>query len=272
MGYPEGSCCEVVLIRHGETDWNRVGRIQGQEDIPLNDTGRSQVRAAAETLSETIKETPGTFPEEAFSQDTFARANDVLATAFYTSPLSRALESAHIVADVINFDRKDVQIEPSVIEWNAGPLQGVLLKDIASQHPEAWKAWKLQRDPFYILPEGGESFAARYKRVTQAIQNIANKHQRQRVLIVCHAGVLDDIYRRAKQIPLEVDTHLPKLNAGIYILHIFNDTTPHEDGQLPKWKVLRWGAKKVPDRRVSVEFQTIPSEKKDKDTLSTVYA
>lgn len=69
----------IILVRHGETDWNRAGRIQGSTDIPLNDTGRSQARDAAERL--------------------VAEVTDAATVAVVSSDLSRARETATLIAD-----------------------------------------------------------------------------------------------------------------------------------------------------------------------------
>lgn len=73
--------------------------------------------------------TPGTFPVRSLieKQDT-SNNNTVLASAIYTSPLSRAVESAALLADEIGFCKEDIQIEPSLIEWHAGCLQGNVMK------------------------------------------------------------------------------------------------------------------------------------------------
>lgn len=89
----------IYLIRHGETDWNLEGRVQGREDIPLNDTGRSQTRKCQEALQNTgIK-------------------------AIITSPLIRAVETAKIIAN--DDDSIELIIDEDLIERDFGELSGM---------------------------------------------------------------------------------------------------------------------------------------------------
>ena len=90
----------VTLIRHGQTDWNLAGRIQGSTDIPLNDTGREQAREAARALDASVT------------------------TVMYSSDLSRANETARIIADVHGWN--DPHVIPPLRERFYGEAEGIL--------------------------------------------------------------------------------------------------------------------------------------------------
>ena len=92
---------DLVLVRHGETEWNRIGRVQGRTDIPLNDTGRQQARETAERLRE--------------RGDRF--------DAVVASPLSRAAETARIVAD--GLDLGAVELVDALVERDYGGAEGM---------------------------------------------------------------------------------------------------------------------------------------------------
>lgn len=89
----------IYLIRHGETEWNRIGKVQGREDIPLNDTGRDQARECAKALQGTGIKT------------------------IITSPLSRAVETARIIAG--NDDGIEILVDEDLIERDFGELSGM---------------------------------------------------------------------------------------------------------------------------------------------------
>ena len=148
---------DLVLVRHGETEWNRVGRVQGRTDIPLNDTGREQARATARRLA-----------DEHFD-------------AVAASPLSRAAETAQIIADGLGIG--PVELVDALVERNYGASEGMTDKDL-----DAMFGGRLQ------ATESREDIIAR---VTPALLAIAERHPDQRVLVVSHGGVIGSLVRDA---------------------------------------------------------------------------
>ena len=121
---------KVVLIRHGQTEWNIAGKYQGQSDVALSDKGIEQARCLAQN-----------FPLEQLD-------------AVYASDLSRALVTAEQVARHFGCV---VQPEPSLREMNFGEWEGLTYKQIAAQWPEAMGTF-FQRPDMLEIP-GGEGFA-----------------------------------------------------------------------------------------------------------------
>ncbi|WP_075200823.1 histidine phosphatase family protein [Leucobacter celer] len=105
--HPHGS---IVVVRHGETDWNIGRRIQGRTEIPLNDTGRAQAAAAAVILRDS-----GTW------------------TRVITSPLGRAAETARIIADALGLEAPGT--DHGILERDFGPAEGLLVDDAAARWP-----------------------------------------------------------------------------------------------------------------------------------------
>jgi broad specificity phosphatase PhoE len=135
----------LLLVRHGETDWNAEGRLQGHTDRPLNDFGRRQAGALADRL-----------------------AGDGI-TAVYTSDLSRARETAEIVAGRLGLP---VVVDPDLRERNWGNWEGLTGSE---------------RDRVEYV---GEEIDAHGERVMRAVRRIAELHPDERVVIVTHGGSL----------------------------------------------------------------------------------
>ena len=162
---------KIYLVRHGETDWNQAGLLQGQTDIALNAQGLEQAREAAERL----KEVP------------FEIA--------FCSPLIRAKRTAETIIG----DRKiTLTTDERLRELNFGPWEGVdirTIKDAASQ--------PFTNPGSYIPPEGAESFAQLYKRsgefVDQVLLPLEGTYET--VLVVAHGGVNRSILNPVLNIP-----------------------------------------------------------------------
>lgn len=88
----------IYMLRHGETDWNHAGRLQGHTDIPLNQTGKEQISQAAETMI----------------------SLGIEIDLIYASPLARAYESAEIAAERLGYGKKNIIIESLLIERSFG--------------------------------------------------------------------------------------------------------------------------------------------------------
>lgn len=147
----------LILIRHGETDWNVEGRYQGQADPPLNARGETQARRLAEELR--------------------GVGLDVL----YTSPLRRALRTARVIAERL---RLPLHTEPRLMEIHLGEWQELLWTEIAKQYPDLFRRW--QTEPWEVHPPGGETLTEVQARVYTAVDEILARHPDQCVGLVTH--------------------------------------------------------------------------------------
>ena len=150
----------ILLARHGETKENRERRFQGQKDVPLSDRGREQARELAEQA-----------------------ATERIA-AVYTSPLSRARETAEIVGARIGLvPRPDDRLK----EVDVGEWQDRLKDDVEREDPDGWAAFRAAGDDWRF--PGGESFAEQQERVIEALVDITQRGDLP-ALVVCHRGVV----------------------------------------------------------------------------------
>lgn len=148
---------QLILIRHGRTDWNDQGRYQGHDGPGLNTFGRRQAEEIAKELS----------PSSIF--------------ALYSSDLPRAIETAEIIGDALNLT---VFTDPRLREIHQGKWQGMLIDDIKTHYYETLKRYYL--DPAHNSPPGGEMMADLARRFVAALDDIAAKHRGQQVVIVTH--------------------------------------------------------------------------------------
>ena len=165
---------ELLFIRHGETDWNRQQRFQGQIDVPLNATGRAQAELLATRLA----------PERY--------------DAFFTSDLQRARETAAPLAAAWG---QEPEVVPGLREQSFGVWEGLDVPTIKDRYGAMWQDW-LQHHGDFALP-GGESLRQFHTRVLAAVQQIAHAALGQRLAIVTHGGVLDMLWRSAHGLSLD---------------------------------------------------------------------
>ncbi|MEP7283870.1 MAG: histidine phosphatase family protein [Rubrivivax sp.] len=178
---------ELLLIRHGETDFNRELRFQGHADVPLNAAGRAQAQALAVRLA-----------EEAF---------DVVVTS--------DLERARATAAPLLQRRPDAitRADEAWREQSFGVLEGLDAATIRARHPALWQAW-LRHDADGA-PPGGESNRAFHDRVSAALDALALAHAGQRVAVVTHGGVLDRLWRRLHGVAVEGGRSCAIPNTGL---------------------------------------------------------
>ena len=165
----------VVAVRHGETDWNREGRMQGWAPVPVNETGRGQATAVGRWLSDRYE---------------FDRA--------FASDLARRRETAELVADAIG--DLDVTLESAWRERDLGIYQGLSHERIESEHPRFGLTETAYRST-EIVPEGGESFRAVEERVVGRFETVAGS-DRETVLVITHGGPLRILLGHAKGLEL----------------------------------------------------------------------
>lgn len=156
----------LVLIRHGETEWNRQGRIQGHLDSPLTAEGIQQARACAQRLR-----------DEHFDH-------------VVTSDLPRVRHTAELL-----LDGRDIptRLDAALRERSYGIGEGLTYAEMDAQHPEFFSRIRTT-DPDYAV-EGSESRREFHQRITRALRGIAQDHSGKRVLVVTHGGVLGVVYR-----------------------------------------------------------------------------
>ena len=180
---------EIILIRHGETAWNRERRMQGQTDTPLSDIGRAQAEALGQRMA--------THP---FS-------------ALYSSDLSRAYETAAAVARVSG---REIRRDPALRERTFGIFEGLTYAEMAQRYPEEHARF-LQRDADYAVP-GGESPRQFYERGLTCINGIADAHPNECVVVVTHGMVLDTLHRAARNMSQTEKRDAPLYNASLNTL------------------------------------------------------
>lgn len=149
----------ITIIRHGETDYNRNGRYQGQTDISLNATGRQQSAALGLYLA------------------------DEPIDLIYSSDLSRAQETARLIAG-----GRTVLLEPRLREIDVGRAAGLTSAEIAQREPAFWAA--LQQDPDGTPFPGGESTMAVQQRALEAFAAIHRRYPQGRIAVVTHGMVV----------------------------------------------------------------------------------
>ena len=149
----------ILLVRHGETEWNAAGRIQGQTNSSLNDRGRAQANELADRLD-----------GEAI-------------TAVYSSDLDRARETAEILAARLDLP---VVLDPALRERDFGSWEGKTVDELEEQWPGAWARWREGNEG-----EGDvEDHLALAERVRDAIRRLAAAHPGERILVVAHGGAI----------------------------------------------------------------------------------
>ena len=193
---------ELILIRHGETAWNRERRMQGQTDTQLSDLGRAQTEAVGARLA----------------KHPFA--------ALYSSDLARAWDTA---AAISRASGRDIRREPALRERTFGILEGMTHEEMAQRHPEAHAQFS-KRDPDYAVP-GGESPRQFYERSLACLNRIARAHPGVSVVVVTHGLVLDTLHRAARQMPLQAKRDAPLLNASLNTFRLDGET----------WVEVAWG-------------------------------
>jgi broad specificity phosphatase PhoE len=184
----------VILIRHGETDWNVVRRFQGLSDIPLNATGRLQAGFAKNGLQ------------------------DIELDAIYTSPLQRAAETA----EIIRGDRA-IPVYPvqGLREMGIGEWEGLLVSEIDERYPGQYDLWR--KAPTQIRLKGGEPYTETQKRAWKTFWEIVKKHEGKTVLIVSHMMCISSILLTVAGLPLDDIWQYPIRNAALNIVEVDSD-------------------------------------------------
>ncbi|MBB3213794.1 putative phosphoglycerate mutase [Herbaspirillum sp. Sphag1AN] len=165
---------DILLIRHGETDWNVDKRLQGHIDIALNAEGRRQAAALGAALAEETLD------------------------AVFASDLQRARDTAQAVAQQQGLT---VQIVPALRERCYGGFEGLRHQEIAQPYPADYVAWKA-REPDARYPAGervAETMREFSARAVAAVMELVKQNNYRKIVIVTHGGVLECLYRWSQQ-------------------------------------------------------------------------
>lgn len=166
----KGNLTTLILVRHGESEWNRAGRIQGQVNSPLTDLGISQAIAISDYLS-------GIFLNQELE--------------IYSSPLERAIQTAQIIAKGIDHLSSEVIIEERLNDFNLGEISGTYGWDkVAEIFPE--QAQLRLQDPMRFHPSGGESGAEFEARLRSLMEDLKGEDTTK--LLVSH-GIVNKFIR-----------------------------------------------------------------------------
>ena len=192
----------LYAVRHGETEWNALGRYQGYLNSDLTERGIRQAEALATGLE--------------------GRGIG----AIYSSDLKRAAATAQHAANILGLE---VEIDSRLRERNLGILQGNTRKEFAATHPEVFDKYR-NGGPDYAVP-GGESERQFYDRVVGATQDILTRHCGATILIVCHSGVIRSLFHHATQLSLSTPRHFSLINCAINSFTITDNN----------WTLQTWG-------------------------------
>ena len=192
---------ELILIRHGETDWNLQHRFQGQADTPLNQRGFAQ------------------------AQRLVARLADEGIEVFACSDLLRTRQTAAPAATALGFEPQTLR---GLREQSFGILEGMVHTEIEVQYPEVWARWR-QYTADYAPPQG-ESLKQFYERVTGTVLELARRNEGRLVAAVTHGGALDMIWRAANGLPAHGPRTCEIPNVGLNRVRVTNG----------KFEILQW--------------------------------
>jgi broad specificity phosphatase PhoE len=168
-----GTACDLLVVRHAETDDNVEGRVQGWIDNPLSVTGRRQAAAAGRSLAATAG----------------ARIFD----AIVASDLERAAHTAQLIAAEFGWDRARVQVDPRLREYHTGLWSGLTTDEIEARWPGQLTLWQARQLP---APPGGEDRGTFASRIRNALRDIVERQPGGKVLVVGHGGLLRMMERR----------------------------------------------------------------------------
>jgi len=195
----------MILVRHGETEWNRVEHFREHADVPLNETGLVQAKAMARRV-----------------------AAEWRPVAIYSSPLARAVKTAEAVAWHFGLS---VQVHPGLIDIDYGEWQGLTPREAKERWPEVIDVW--YNTPHTARIPGGETLDELRARAERMMNEQAARHQGQTIVLVGHTvinrvillGVLglgNDHFWRLRQDTCAINTF--EVEGGFFTIGSLNET------------------------------------------------
>lgn len=204
----------LVLVRHGETDWNHSGRVQGQADSALTERGLAQAEAVAGAL--------------AHEPIDLVFASDLARTRNTAAPLARALGLVPV-------------LDARLRERAFGELQGYTWAEIEVKFPEAFRRLNARETDY--RPPGGESVLDFNERVMSVMRDIAREAAGRNAVVVSHGGVVGIVYRFVREMPLDAKRDYALFNASINRFRVIDD----------RWHLDVWGDTSHLEGRASLD-------------------
>lgn len=164
-----------LFTRHGQTDWNLEGKLQGAQDISLNEKGLEQARLLADKLFDSKAEI----------------------RKIYTSTKKRAYETGCVIGEKLNISCEPIN---GIEEMNFGDWEGLTWKEIEETFPENYEKWQNSRR--HTKPQNGESCQDVLDRVLPVLKELAQKEEGT-ILVVTHGAVLMSLQCYMKEVPFE---------------------------------------------------------------------
>ena len=197
------------IVRHGETEWNAQGRIQGHSDIGLSEKGQRQARLVARRLA------------------------GVAIDVAYSSDLRRCAETAR---RILGRRRASLHTTSQLREYHKGVFEGLTLEESRDRHPKLYAASLVNDLDF--APTGGESTRQTSVRVASCMGELRERHVDDNVLIVGHGGALRAAFVALMELPLEANWRFELANCGLSVVDVYADNavlclyndTSHLDG------------------------------------------
>ncbi|GLK83011.1 histidine phosphatase family protein [Ancylobacter defluvii] len=181
----------IFLVRHGETDWNLAGRLQGGHDIPLNDLGCEQAASLARVIERL--------------------AGQVAPLDYVASPLSRAAQTMAILRAELGLSPDDFRREPRLKEISFGRWEGNTWTELRRRDPQAVADHRA--DPWRYRPPGGESYSDLSARVMAALADITRD-----AVVVTHGGVVRAMLHALTGMPAQEAVFLPVRQGAVYLI------------------------------------------------------
>jgi len=180
---------EIILIRHGETEWNSQQRMQGHSNSDLSSVGQAQIQA----LGQWMKNVPF----------------DLI----YSSDSLRAKQTAEAITQ---FSGHELQFDQRLREKNLGVFEGLTSEEARERHPEVFRLFKTAGSK-YVIDEG-ESTQQLQDRALEIVNEIRIKHPEERVLLVTHGGFIRVVMKHSLGLSLETPTRFLIRNTGVFRL------------------------------------------------------
>ncbi len=185
----------IILVRHGQTDWNREERFRGQLDVPLNKTGLAQARTTGRWVAK--KWQP---------------------VAIYSGPLSRTVKTAEQIASHFSLP---VLLHQGLIDINYGEWQGLTPDEVRERWPDELHTWYTQPEKATI--PGGESLVDMRARGMDAVNEIAPRYPEQTIVLVSHNAINRIILLGILGLPNDRYWHIKQENCAINVFDVDNN-------------------------------------------------